>query len=102
MQQAVLLCPEEACEYVLMDEHAQSLLDEWIASRVDGEMLWTETSLGMIGAFQQWEAGFPISHGQFKAAMLQKGFTPSSVYGDVWLFDRVATSEQILSLNLTS
>lgn len=99
MQQPVLICPEEACKYELMDERAQFLLGEWIESRVDSEMLWTETSLGMIGAFQQWEAGFPISHGQFKAAMLHRGFTPRSIHGDVWLFDRIIT-EPLLDLTL--
>ncbi|MCL4251893.1 MAG: hypothetical protein KJ065_27325 [Anaerolineae bacterium] len=99
MLQPVLLCPEEACEYELLEERAKSLLGQWIASRVDSEMLWTETSLGMKSSFEQWEAGFPISHGQFKAAMLRMGFTPTSADDDVWMFDRISTET---TLDITS
>ena len=97
MQQPVLLCPEEACEYELLGERAKSLIGQWIASHVDSEMLWTETSLGMKSCFEQWEAGFPISHAQIKAAMLQMGFAPSYTDDGVWMFDRIAT-ETILDL----
>lgn len=79
-----------------MNERARALLLEWIASRVDGEMLWSETSLGMAASFEEWEAGFSISHGQFKAAMLEMGFLPSDAKADIWLFNRVTTEDTLV------
>lgn len=83
------MCPivVDLSDYALLSESRRRSLDEWITQQVDDRVLWSYTSLGIQGLFEKDECGFPLSHAQFKAALLMYGLNPRNPYDEVWIFE---------------
>jgi hypothetical protein len=73
--------------YSLVSEARKRALDQWIRQRVDSDLLWTYTSLGMFDLLRREIPRLRVSHAQFKAAMLMAGFTPCDAEPDEWIFN---------------